>query len=201
MARTKGSKNKAKTDRELTQEFISDHAPVAGNPKFNLNNIEPSETIGSDVAAAAVMPEDLELDRTLNALVADLPHLDDVEPIGSVVQRTKEKVDMLSDVVDDYKPATTRQEIMDQTQLAKIEGCDSIEATLKAIRTICRDPALESVGYFMYHDIKVYIEGSMDASKARDRLTIEQKLFSNSHEAERRKEIKNKIKLLEAELE
>lgn len=201
MARTKGAKNKIKTDRELTQEFISTHTPPkAGNPLFNLIDVEPSQTIGIDVAPGAVLPEDLELERSLSSMTGTLPDIDDPEPIGSVVKKEIELREMLSEKVDDYKPATTRQEITDQVYLAKSEGCNSIEATLKAIRSICRDQSLESVGYFMYHDIKVYIEGFVEKAKARDKQTIEQKLFGHSSEAERQKLIKDKIRALEAEL-
>ncbi len=155
----------------------------------------------SEVAAAAVMPEDLELDRMLASLTADVPDIADPEPIGSVVVKERVKLELLREAVEDYKPASTRQEIMDQVYLAKTEGCDSIEATLLAIRSICRDSSLESVGYFMYHDIKVFIEGRASEAMARDRRTVEQVNFGHSSMAEKNKLIRDKIKALEAELE
>ncbi len=203
MSRTKGSKNKPKSDADLTKEFIKEHtpAPVAGNPKFNLNEVEPSETIGSVVAAGAVLPEDLELDSMLDSLGVPEAHFDDAEPKGAVAVKEKFRAELLSEAVDGIKIATTRQEITDQAYLAKAEGCDSIEATLPAIRSITRDPSIETVGYFMYHDIKVYLEGHVARARARDKQTMEQRNFGHSRVVDREKEIKAKIRALEVELE
>lgn len=152
-------------------------------------------------AAAAIVPEDLELERSLQTMTAALPELDDVEPIGSVVKIERPRLEMLSEVASDYRPANSRQEILDQVHLAKVEGCDSIEATLPAIRQICRDSSLESVGYFLYHDVKVFIEGRASDVKIRDGGSIESKIFRNSKEDDRKAHVRAKIKALEAELE
>lgn len=190
MARTKGAKNKPKEAPAIT----------GGNPDFNLTGVEPSETIGRDVAPGAVMPEDLELERSLQSMVSDVPPIDDPEPIGSVVKKEIEKREMLGDHVDDYKPASTLEELREQVFLAKSEGCDSLEITPDLAKKICRDPSLEKVGYFIYHDIKAYLVGHFEKAKARDNVTIERRLFGHSTEAERKKMITDKIKALEQEL-
>ena len=189
MARPKGSKNKVKSPLEET-----------GNSDFNLTNVVPSNTIGKDIAPGAVLPEDLELDRMLASLDSAAPPIDDPEPIGSVVKKEVEKREMLGDHVENYKPASTLEELREQVYLAKSEGCDSLEIEADLAKRICRDPTLETVGYFLYHDIKAYLVGCFNKAKARDNMTIEKRLFGVSTEAERQKVIKDKIKALEQEL-
>lgn len=163
MARPKGSKNKA---------------IGGGNPDFNLKDATPVKPGWQDVAPAAYTNEDAELDRRIDALAADLPPaVSDPDPIGSGVKRTIEVREMLGDVVTDYKPAATDEELKTQVYLAQVEGCDSIEATVPLAKRFCRDPQLEKVGYFIYHNIKVYLAGHFEQTKARDSQTIEQRLF------------------------
>ncbi len=186
MGRRKGGTNKAKLE--------------SGNPAFNIANVEPSKTLGVEIAPGAIMPEDLELERSLQAMVQSMPVIDDVDPTIGVVKIASVQHDMLSEAVDDYTPATTYAELQEQCALAKAHGCDAIEASLDACRRICRDPQLETVGYFTYHGIHVYLIGAYEKSKARDKQSIEQKLFGKSNDIERQKEIKNRIKLLEEQL-
>lgn len=167
MSRTKGSKNKAKKIE-------------GGNPDFNLNEVEPTDILST--APSSPTMEDYELERTL----ADLgrqhaaPDISDPDPAGSVVKKEVERREMLGNQVTDYKPASTFEELRDQVHFAKSEGCDSIEATKTLAKKVCKDPLLEQVGYFMYHDIKVYIEGAFEQAKKRDSISIEQKLFGAS---------------------
>ena len=167
MSRTKGSKNKAKV--------IS-----GGNPDFNLNEVEPTDILTT--APSAPQPEDYELERTLASLGRDnpMPEISDPDPIGAVVKKEIPQREMLGDNVTDYKPASTFEELRDQIHFAKIEHCDSIEVTKTLAQKVCRDPLLEQVGYFMYHDIKVYIEGAFEQSKKRDNQSIESRLFGGS---------------------
>lgn len=164
MSRTKGAKNKV---------------IEKGNPDFNLKDAKPVDPNWQNVAPSAYTAEDAELDRRLNSMAADLPPVvSDPDPIGGVVARKVIEVrDMLGDVVDDYKPASTDEELRTQVHLAKQEGCDSIEATVPLAKRFCRDPQLETVGYFIYHNIKVYLEGHFEQTNKRDSQTIEQRLF------------------------
>ncbi len=186
MSRTKGSKNKPKIE--------------GGNPAFNISNVKPTNVLSEPIPSAAILPEDMELERSLQAMVQELPVLSDDDPTAGVVRKVKEKLEMLGDVVDDYRPADSHQELQEQAALAVAEGCDSIEATLKACRMVCRDPQLESVGYFTYHGIKVYLAGAIEKAKSRDRLTIEQRTFGRSTEAERQEALRTQIKALEKQL-
>lgn len=162
MARPKGSKNK----------------PDAGNPDFNLKDAKPVPKNWQDVAPAAVTAEDMALDRQLDAMAAELPPvIDDPDPPGMTVKKENEKREMLGDVVEGYMPAINEEQLRTQVHLAKQEGCDSIEVTGPLAKRFCRDPNLEKVGYFMYHDIKVYIEGFYEQASKRDKQTIEQRLF------------------------
>ncbi len=168
MARTKGSKNKPKVAIE------------AGNPDFNINKVEPTDVLS--VAHSAPQPEDYELERTLADLGRQnpMPEISDPDPPGAVVRKETIAREMLGDAVIDYTPASTKAELDEQVHLAKCEGCDSIEATKTLAKQICRDKLLEQVGYFMYHDIKVYIEGAFEQAKKRDNQTIENRLFGAS---------------------
>lgn len=157
MARPKGSKNKAKE--------------MAGNPDFNLNQVEPSNTM-SDIAPGALMPEDLEFDRHLEAIEA-MPFIDDPEPAGSVVKIVKDQPELLRHAIgEEYKPATRPEELREQIHMAKVNGCDSIEASKDLCSYMCRDKSYETVGYFIYHDIKVYLDGQFEKAQARDKRRI-----------------------------
>ncbi len=168
MARTKGSKNKPKVAIE------------GGNPDFNITQVEPTDVLS--VAHSAPQPEDYDLERTLADLGRQnpMPDISDPDPVGSVVKRQVEQREMLGDVVTDYKPASTFEELRNQVHFAKSEGCDSIEATKTLAKQVCRDKLLEQVGYFMYHDIKVYLEGAFEQASKRDNQTIENRLFGAS---------------------
>lgn len=204
MSRPKGAKNKKKLD--------------AGNPDFNLKDAIPmgasiyktkdgawltpdaAKSQDLDVAVGAILPEDLELERSLQAMLKDQPVIDDDGPLVGVVKKEVERHELLSTVVDDYTPASNLEQLREQAFLAKTEGCDAIEIDPVFAKKVCRDPKLEEVGYFMYHDIKVYLVGALEKAKKRDAQSIEQRLFGHSNEAERRKVIADKIKALEAEL-
>ncbi len=196
MSRTKGSKNKPKGPGPLTMSNSN-----AGNPNFNIANVEPTNVLSQEIAPGHILPEDMELERSLQAMVAEMPVIDDIDPTAGVeVKHVQVKHEMLAEIVDDYKPAASYVELQEQAALAKANGCDSIEATLEACRKVCRDPQLESVGYFTYHGINVYLVGAFEKAKLRDRLSIEQRTFGRSSEAERREALKVQIQALEKQL-
>ncbi len=195
MSRTKGAKNKPKHD------FLSLSNNNAGNPAFNLKEVEPSKELDKNIAPGAILPEDMELERTLNALTSHAdPIFDGDDPTVGVVKKTVEKREMLGDSVENYKPATTYAELQEQTALAVAEGCDSIELTVDLAKRVCRDPQLEDVGYFMYRGIKAYLVGAFERVAARDKISIEQRMFGKSTEAERKEAIRTQIKALEKQL-
>ena len=195
MARTKGSKNKPKGIGP-----VSLNNNGLGNPQFNIADVEPSQTLGSVVAPGAVLPEDLELERTLQSMTTALPEIDDVDPLIGAVRKVADVKEMLSDVVDDYKPASTMEELRNQAHLAVVEGCDSIEITRELAKKVCRDPQLEAVGYFHYHNVKAYLVGKQQEVKKRDSLSVEQRTFGKSSEAERQEALRRQIKALEEQL-
>lgn len=169
MARIKGS-------RIINGKVVN---PVAekGNPLFNLTEVEPSQTIGQDIAPGAIMPEDLELDRQLEAMSHRPEMAIEREPaITAVTLERNQRGEMLSEVMADYKPADSDESFRVQIDLALVEKCNSIEATLQTAKRYCKDPRLEEVGYFIYHNVKVYIVGSRDMAQRRDAMTIEQKV-------------------------
>lgn len=163
MSRPKGSKNKI---------------VEGGNPAFNIKDAKPVDPSWKTAAPAAITAEDLALEARLQSMeVVPLPIADDPEPIGMTVKKIADNPNMLSEVMEDYRPASTEDELRNQVHMAKQEGCDSIEATVPLAKRFCRDPQLEKVGYFIYHNIKVYLEGFTSQSIARDNQTIEQRLF------------------------
>ena len=167
MSRPKGSKNKAPRKANPIEE--------KGNPMFNVNEVEPSQTL--DIAPGAILPEDLEFEHSLQAMHEPQERISDPDPIGMTLTAPKEtRGEMLSDVLEDYNPANTDEELRTQVELAKVEGCDSIEATLAICKRYCKDPKLEAVGYFIYYNVKVYIAGQFESVKRRDGMTIEQKV-------------------------
>lgn len=169
MSRKKGSK--------IVNGKVVSPTEEKGNPIFNISEVEPSQTIGEDIAPGALMPEDLEFERSLQAMHEPMERISDPEPIGmQLIKEREQRGEMLSDVIEDYKPATTDEELRIQVELAKVEGCDSIEATLAICKRYCKDPKLEAVGYFSYYNVKVYIAGKFQDVKKRDQVTIEQRV-------------------------
>ena len=145
--------------------------------------------------STVVMPEDLELDRFLDEQNKMAPAISDPDPVSVFPKKTIEKRELMPG-----EPCKTALEIRERVYTAKMEGFDSIEATLEAARGLCRDPLLEECGYFMFQDIKVYLVGAFEKARARDLMTIEQRNFGKSTEHERREALKSQIKALEAQL-
>lgn len=167
MGRPRGSKNKS----PLTEK---------GNPSFNLKDAIPVNT-DSIIASSAITDEDMALDRELDRIARNSePEVSDKDEMPLPVKKTIDPYTMLSDFEDDYKPAETIQELDDQVFRAKHYEADSIEASSKLIKYFCKKDYPDKVGYFVYHDIKVYIAGFFEQSKVRDQQTIEQKIFGEA---------------------
>lgn len=147
-----------------------------GNPAFNIAESEPSQ------ALSAMTREDLDFEQTLQRLHEDEPPIPfiDEEPVVQL-KADRMRHELLSDQME-VAPATTIRELDDQVHFAKELSCDSIEATSALVKSFCRKDfaAVEKIGFFLYHDIKVFIEGMhAEASKAQ-KQTIEQRMFGNS---------------------
>lgn len=89
------------------------------------------------------------------------------------------KRDILRNHVENYKPASSIAELEDQVFQAKNNDIDSVEGTPALVRYFCKreyDYVANKVGYFIYHDIRVYIDGFFEKNKDADKLTIEAKM-------------------------
>ncbi len=125
---------------------------------------------------AVYTDEDAELDRELERMARE------TEPSAPIdrdqtVTVVHEKVvrNLLSDIVN-ISPASTINELMDQCHQAKMHGCDSIYGTDTIIKHYCRTLPTD-VGYFVFHNIKVYIVGHFEQAMKRDNITIQEKVF------------------------
>lgn len=146
-----------------------------GNPLFNIADVEPTEVL------SAVTREDLELEMALQRSHED-EIIGTISDNGPVVEVKPEKFirELLSDVLTDTEPAATITELNNQVHLAKEMDCDSIEATPALVRSFNRKHYPDDVGYFIYHDIKVYIAGFHAVASKRDKETVESRLFKDS---------------------
>lgn len=125
---------------------------------------------------AAVTAEDMALDRMLEETAKSMPQAIDDGPVVEV-SKPRENLQHLKTYVEDYTPADTMAELTEQIHVAKSEGCDSIDGTAKLVKQIFRadyDKIVSHIGYGIYHDIRVYLEGSFEKTKHKDKMTIEQ---------------------------
>lgn len=172
MGRPKGSKNKPKEITPVTEP---------GNSMFNLKDAKPVTTDWQHAPAmSAVTDEDLALERELEKLAQNTePEISDPDTAPQMV-KGPEPYTMLSEFVDDYKPAKTLHELDDQVFQAKQCGADSIEATKEIVWYFTKKKDPNNTGYFMFKDIRVYIAGIFQQSKKRDLETVEQRTFGAS---------------------
>lgn len=172
MSRTKGSKNKTKLDPRLEEK---------GNPMFQITpEIQAQADARTGIAPAAITDEDLALDRELEMISRNTAPLNISDADIPEVKKTIEPYTLISEFIENYKPAETIHELDEQVFQAKQLECDSIEATPNIIRYFCKKDYPDKVGYFIYHDIKVYIAGFFEQSILREKQTIEQKIFGAS---------------------
>lgn len=154
MGRPKGSKNKNAVEEK-------------GNPEFK-------------IAAGAITDEDLALDRELEAMSRNTePDVSDKDVIPEM-RKSIEPYTLLSSIVENYKPASTIHELDQQVFDAKSAEVDSVEATPAIVKYFCKKSYPDKVGYFMYKDIKVYIDGFFEQSVSRDKETVEYRNFGAS---------------------
>lgn len=168
MTRPKGSKNKIKTAIE-----------EPGNPDFKLQNAKPVDQSWKD-NVSTITDEDRALDRELEMLArTEAPKVSDLDTVP-VMKKTIEPYTMLSEFLEDYSPARTLLELDDQVMQAKHAEADSIECTEQIFKYFNKNGDPRNVGYFIYHDIKVYKVGFFEQSSKRDKETTEQRLFGAS---------------------
>lgn len=143
----------------------------------------------ADYSVAAVTAEDMELDRQLQEMAKENPAPSDNIAVAEV-RKTRENLDHLRYYADDYAPAATMADLTEQVHVATSEGYDSIDATATLVRQIFRkdfDYIEKNVGYGIYHNIRVYIDGHFDKHKGADNQTMEQRLFQGPLEAKKPK--------------
>ncbi len=152
---------------------------LAGNPEFQVTP-EIDKQIKEFRVESAYTPEDAAFEAEIQSLGKDQPDIQDQGPVVSV-QKTRESLEHLKFHADEeYKPASTLAELDEQVFMAKSHGADSVDGTEALVRAIFRqdfDQIKRTVGYGIYHDIRVYIAGAFEDNKSADKLTMEQKLF------------------------
>lgn len=160
---------------------------LEGNSDFKVTPEVDAEI--AKFTGATYTPEDAALDAELEQLAKQRPQVtDDVPAAAMEVIKPKESLEHLSAHVDgEYKPANTMAELQEQVHLAKQVGADSIDGTEALVRMIFRgdfDKIKASIGYGIYHDIRIYVTGMFEGLKNMDKMTMEQKL----HSTEKKKE-------------
>lgn len=157
---------------EADRQIKGKKATPKGNPAFKMPSPEEFEK-----SFATMTDEDIELDRRLDEIAKSQPVIDQ----GPAIELKPEKINVnhLREYVEDYKPASTHNEMLEQIHLAKSNDCDSIDATATLVRQTFRkdfDHIEKKVGYGIYADIRIYIDGHFEKTKGQDKLSIDQKL-------------------------
>lgn len=144
-------------------------------------HLENVATVPRRTTEPVITAEDREIDQMLERQAKRNP----IQDMGSETMLVREPVkrDILRNYVKDYKPASSISELDDQVFQASGNDIDSIEATPALVRYFCKreyDYIVNKVGYFIYHNIRVYIDGFFEKNKDADKLTIEQKMHGGS---------------------
>lgn len=123
----------------------------------------------------------MDLDRELESLAQDTPPEFGEGAAENVITKVADHKDLLSEYVDDYKPASTVAELEAQVHQARAVGADSVEVTPDMFRFYCGPDdgknANWSSKYFHYKSVKAYLVGKVAEANREARLTIEQKIF------------------------
>lgn len=178
----------ARTNVNLNGDKSTAH-PGGGDPRFKLTPEMEEEALNKFIAEAeqenvphrtalpTITDEDIELDRQLERMAKQQP-IDD-GPIVTIIHE-KKKRDILRNYTENYKPASSILELDDQVFQAQGHDIDSTEATEAVIKYFCKAsfPEVQKVGYFIYKNIRVYIEGYFEQNKDADKMTMEQRLHS-----------------------
>lgn len=131
-----------------------------------------------EISLPTYSAEDAALDRELERMASQEPILDS-EPV-QVLKKETVKRELLADYMEGYRPANTVNELLEQVHLAKEADCDSIEATPTLIKHYCRKKYPDDVGYFIFHDVKVWIAGFFETHSKKDSISVERRMFGES---------------------
>lgn len=153
-------------------------APEKGNPAFRLTPDAEKQALDDfEKNFATITDEDIQLEETLQAQVKQAPLSDNAPALE--VRKTKDNVNHLKDISDTYTPANSHADLLEQVHLAKENGCDSIDGTPSLVRATFRrdyEHIEKHVGYGIFHDVRVYIDGYFDKNKDADKMTMSEKL-------------------------
>lgn len=150
-----------------------------GNPNFNLKDAKPVPNWQDIVAGPTA--EDLAFEASIqNESAEHIPQLSDPDEYQPV-KKVNEPYTLLSEFVENFTPAKSLAELDKHVELCKrVYECDSTYATPAMVQYFDKKNFPPKVGYIIYKDIKVYMEGFFEQSKVRDKQTIEQRLFGGS---------------------
>lgn len=129
------------------------------------------------MASSAITAEDLEFERQLQAAEADMPGIE--QGPNTVLRKEKVYPKLLSEHIDDYEPAKTHMDLIEQVHMAKQLGCDSVEATPQVIRQLTLKSGYpDKEGYLWFSDVRVWIPGAYEPDG--DKMSVDAKIFANS---------------------
>lgn len=128
-------------------------------------------------ALGAITSEDLEFERKLQETAEDAPDIE--QGPNTTLKKEKQFPKLLKEHVENYVPAKTHSDLLEQIHLAKEVGADSIEAEPKIIRQLTLKSGYpEEAGFFFMQDVKVWIPGRYDMDL--DKVNYESKMFAKS---------------------
>ncbi len=122
--------------------------------------------------------EDLALDREIARMAAD-QEMTAIVDHGAPpeLKPSVEHTDLLSEYVENYKPASSHATLEEQVFLCSAHGADSIEAEEIVFKAILGYIPKEA--YMVFKGVKVYRKGMVEAGRTSDAQSIEQRLFGN----------------------
>ncbi len=178
--RPKGSKNKPKDDFVIEAPVEIQQVPghIYNDMKsmgMDMTNVRiKPEAPKPEKAAAAFDPSMLDIDRKLEELAFSQP---DISDMNLDVKMKPESVnsDFLGDHMEDYKPAENIAQLEEQVFLALSQDCDSIEGSEKLIRYYTKkefELIQNSIGYFIYKNVKVHLPGWFKKAQMRDKKNL-----------------------------
>ena len=192
------SSQKKRRKRGPNKPKVAATEVLKGNEKFKLTADQEAKDLAGYTSAdindginrvAAYSNEDMELDRVLDEMAKENKASTPSDNVSvAEVKKVKENLMHLKDHTEDYRPAATMADLTEQVHVANTSGLDSIDATATLVRQIFRkdyDYIEKNVGYGIYHNIRVYIDGHFDKHKRADSQTMEQRLFQGPEEAKK----------------
>lgn len=127
------------------------------------------------MALSAITDEDTAIDRELERIARETPPVITEGAGENIVKNVIEKPELLSDLIEGYKPAATVAELENQMFQVKTMGAQATEATEDVIRFYCGKDYKEP--YFMFKGIAVYRSGTFDSTKKAEAIPMEAKIF------------------------